>query len=260
MAGPRIRPRRSRAKDRLRVYLGVGDFAWPGSGLRSQGFARRFFLDRVAELWPRILEELKREAVSPCRRVLALSDAVGRERIAADQDYPLPADADTLRAVVRAWAKRWHLAAPWVREYALATVEVWAQDVELDEWFPPAEGGTTAGAGEPLTFPGWDPGYERWTDWVARLRRNFRDALPAYRKREEARVHAARMVPNTTKLAAHFVWLARYHVGREDYGPIANDVGQERTTVRNGVRGAAQLIDLKIRDPRKGRPPNKASR
>lgn len=252
---PRIRsPRIGREPKQRRVYLGPA-YAFPDSMLRSQERARLLFLEILSRLYPDVVNDLGGAPLEVHRRATE-TGGFGPEdayEIAADEDYDLSPAGDALRSELRAWATRWNLCRPWAREYALLRLDLLASGFD-DGWLPPNMQGRTLGRGE-LKFEGWDPGYERWSEWERRFRRDLRASLKAHRIDQEKRARDAGMEPNTeSKLAIHFAWLAAFQVGREPLSRIAAEVGQERSTIRDGVRSVARLIDLDLRESRRGRP------
>lgn len=259
-APPRIRgPRTSRSKHE-RVPLGLGDFAWPGSGLGAQVAARDHFMDALNEVCPDVIFTLHQQCLRACRAFLsARGDNVSLEdwhEIAADRDYDLTGAALNLRELVLKWGDRWNLTDEWVREIALASLEAWTHGGRVYMWFPRGESGGTAGH-QALELRGWDPGGERWSEWERRLRETLPKTLEWYREVHVARVLKAGMVPTGTRLRSHFLWLARYQVIGESMGAVARWARSDVSSVRRAVRSLAALMELTVRAPTRGGRPSR---
>lgn len=169
-----------------------------------------------------------------------------------------------LDELVHGWAERWRLAAEWVVELAKETTLVWTREPQAfrePRWaFPPVIlHGILGDDAEQFTFThrGWEPVLFSRTEIEDVVRDRFESSLRAYLDRIEAVAEhrGLRRIQDSREGAAHLRWLARYQVGLESMPKIAARVGRERSTIGAGIRGAAELIDLKVRAPRSGRPP-----
>lgn len=101
-----------------------------------------------------------------------------------------------------------------------------------------------------LPMPWWDPQREDRASAIKRITADLDHAVRAELGRIEA--EALRVaVPSRVKRTGleHLTWLARYHFRRESFAAIAKDACVGRQTVADGVKDAADLIGLPLREP-----------
>jgi len=111
---------------------------------------------------------------------------------------------------------------------------------------------TELGLAAPLSLPvqWWDP---QWEDRASATKRILAELGRVVRfelgriEIEALRVAAAPPAKRTG--LEHLAWLARYHFRHESFSEIAATVHRGRQTVADGVRDAAALVGLPLREP-----------
>jgi hypothetical protein len=225
--------------------------------MRSQTFARHRFVITAARMWPRMLKDLDRQTRAIASDLLEPKGQVlgtrGIVEVAADADCDEIPEAKPLQLAIKHWARDWHLGAPWVREYAIATVQNWRDDFPRDQWWlPPIRLGVDRAkrlAREELTFKGWHPGGEHWEQWKREFFRQLPAGLEAYHLKQMGRARQVGMVPAQRWLLGHFEWLAWRQIRGHSAQKIADRAGRTRSHVSEVVNELARLIGLTLRHP-----------
>lgn len=110
-----------------------------------------------------------------------------------------------------------------------------------------------------LPLVGWDPQREdRATATkriLAELGRSVRSELGRI---EQEALRLAEAPPIKRTGLDHLAWLARYQFRGESFSDIADDVGRVRQAVMEGVKDAAQLVGLPLREPTRPGPRGEA--
>jgi len=91
-----------------------------------------------------------------------------------------------------------------------------------------------------------------------RLLNAFTDALDSYLDEEAAKIPADyECVPRFRSLQKHLEWLVWYQVKGLNFSEVARLTQYGTRTVSAEVHAAAELIGLRLRPPRRGRPRRK---
>ena len=263
---PSSPPAKSRRQPH-RLNLGIGEFEWTAASLNSREYARDIYLEAIREQCPEVVADLARLGLDACRRLLWARLEAENELSPEDweeiQDDRIDVEplALALRNAVGDWQRTWRLTDSWMRPRALATLAAWAVGMPQGDWYPEAlsTGGGKLAGDPPFTFqaPAWAPISQQWEDWKADTGGRMQKQLQVYRQRRESEALAAGMVRTQERFEDHFRSLVRYQVKKENYGPIADSVDKTRKAISSAVHNLAQLLDLKLRPPQKGRPQKK---
>lgn len=196
--------------------------------------AQRYFLARVDELVPEVLDELRNEA-------LPLADANEE-----DQEEAL-----------QRWAERWELDVEWVIKSARNTVNVWLSEGD------PSRGWSfyLSHRGMPIPdefhYSGWrySPFIHRRAAFKEAILEEVEEQLEAYMDRVEdtaTEEGSLRKSAPTYQQRDHFDWMVLYQVDGMSYSKVANHVGRSRSTVTSACRDVSDLIALPLREPDQG--------
>ena len=176
------------------------------------------------------------------------------------------------------WARKYHIAEPWLLDVALWTLQCWIAGRELKKFVPldflqiPPEPPRQIR----FTHPGWHPTSSTWPTYERKVQQAFTEALCEYRDalRKAARDQGPQPGLKKRKLDRHLEWLVLWQVGHWTYRQIAEKygVGETKqvgtpirtkntgiTTVRDGLKSAANLIGVTLRKGKRGRPGKSSS-
>ena len=188
-------------------------------------------------------------------------DALLTEMAMADPTLGTLAPSKALIRHVRGWQERYGLNAPWITEMALITIAEHVQGrASRESGFPwcPMPGGLEVAYGDAsplLSWPGmidlatmglWDPQTESRTTAKARILA----ALEAELDRQMDDLELVRLSKPANH--RHLQWLVRYQVLGQSMKAIAAEEGKDRTTIRDGLRTAAELLEISLRTPGEG--------
>ena len=229
----------------------------------SQPRARALFFAAVRRVVPRVYDDLAGEPFELFR-------SCGFSNAAELWSLPESA-APALWAGLRRWGKRWNLADGWVLETVLTFLDDWLAFPEhhatrTHPEVPSSEGDWTPfwrSMLEPDPLPPddrrvsfdaeWDPILTTRAEAERELRGAFEDYLRRRLDEIETLAESRGLVPTAEKRRPeHFEWLVYYQVELWSQGEIAEQYGVDRTTVRDALKHAADLLGLTLR-PR-GRP------
>lgn len=207
-------------------------------------------------------------------------------RLRSWNDPTAPAsDFALLHEAIIAWGERWKLTDPWCIQQGLNTLWLWQQEGKLARMGatpPPPRGAATAshrqwqhlldlrwtqGRGEVHIAPVGEtwPRFEFHRSWSPRRAAradDYRTALAEFRKQYTAYQHQVAAVARdrgATSMASkrepdHFAWLVCYQVLDDSFSGLGTELSKDPKTIEDGVKRAARLIGLTLRQARRGAP------
>ena len=185
-------------------------------------------------------------------------------RVADESDRVYP-DFLPLRIAVERWAEKFNMVGSgFFLNSAIATLRQWSEfpqfiDIDNECLVLRGRGGFSPVSGEESRFSfensGWDPAYERFSSFEARLRKQFDSELSAYRGRLEelAEERGHLRIPDFHR-TEHIEWLALFQCGGQSLAKIKETWAQDTTTISKGIKNAAELVGITLRTNGRGRP------
>jgi hypothetical protein len=163
------------------------------------------------------------------------------------------------------WARKYELESDFIAAWAFRTLTQWTRNPkrrQQRDWVPIIWGeevpnNATASYPSSISLALSDsldpieahPEIESKQQFLERAQKHWRSRL-------EHLMSTGRYELTPTMVTRHLAWLARFHIGKQNYSQIAASetpqVGQP--VVASAVKSAAQLLGLKIRNSRRGRP------
>lgn len=193
--------------------------------------------------------------VPECLEALLTDEAM------ADPTLGTMAPSKALIRHVRAWQERYGLNAPWITEMALITISEHVQGrASRESGFPwcPMPGGLEVAYGDgmpglSLEWPIFLDMVDQWdyeTEPRAIVKARILARVEAELERQMDQLQDVRLAKPANQ--RHLQWLVRYQVQGQSMNAIAADEGKDRTTIRDGLRTAAELLEITLRTPGEG--------
>ena len=231
------------------------------SGAGREKEERRLFLEKVADDAPEVLESLRDQVLPHFPKAPSVYEAIRWW----ERPVELSTDAARWEQELIAWAKKFHLAEPWVLDAACLTMAGWHWFGYSPKWWPISE---ARKAGLPMRFehPGWHPWQDR-AEAGKTIAAAFKAALEQYLNGEaEARDWIE--TPERREIEKHLEMLVRWQCQKWTYRQIAQEYSYGKTTktkkgdkdhtgisgVSKALDSTAKLIGLSRRQGKQGRP------
>lgn len=166
-----------------------------------------------------------------------------------------------LRDDLERWTVAWNLQAPWMKDRLLASFEAWSADskrLEARTLTPSIEEisfGPLRNRLERrlrLSFDGWDPAWESYSEFESRAMDRFKQAL-AEHKREGLQAASKAQADKSRIAVEHLRLAACYQVLELSYEVVAERFGRtDSKQVSRDVKKALKIIGLPKRAPKRG--------
>lgn len=234
--------------------MAQGEYVLPGASDQTAA-ARWEFSQAVRRVLPRFFTRLRARIYPEYARLAAEQHGYWKPGWTFET-WCLHSDRENrLAPLLRAWAAAFHAEEEWILEGALQTLWLWhehpawraALDISGFRTFPAGE---TLLNDDERRFrfedPGWDPQWERWSDYCASLVGRWKSAVARYEKEMRALVASRGAVPARKRFSSrNFEWFVLYQLGGISSVRILaryDDVEGDESTVLKGVKVAAALL------------------
>jgi hypothetical protein len=222
--------------------------------------AQSIFFKVLREIAPEVIEDLRGEPYDAYRQARHVyRDEVNFRNLFEEERFA------ELRRRLEQWGERWRLDAAWCFEKGWAAFQWWEADqdnpehYDADFWEGDDWTGKAVSLGESATSEEREFSFRYDIDDLsvikralveAEVKRVFDRELKEHLDMLEEAAKERRFEEIPTKRGdEHFRWLVRYQVQGWSMLRIAAEYHFGRKTVEDGIASAAELIDLRRRDP-----------
>jgi hypothetical protein len=155
------------------------------------------------------------------------------------------------------WAQRWNLLDPWLFREVLATLKDWHNSRATTNWANiPHKRMVNLDSAFRFEYPPFDAKIDTWKSYERRAKAAFDNAFGNYLDRAKNQTIGARKAREHNPY--HFDWLVEFQINNLSYADIGKKYGIDPSTVHQTIQSTSFLIELTLRNVRRGRKPHRS--